>query len=109
MRHIWTHGPSTVREVHRCLSQSKPTGYTTILKLMQIMHEKGLLWRDASQRSHVYGASAKENDTQTRLVDDLMQKAFGGSARKLVMHALQAKKASKKEIAEINRLLEGLE
>jgi predicted transcriptional regulator len=84
-------------------------GYTTVLKLMQIMFEKGLVTRDDSQRSHVYKARQKEQTTQRMLVTDLLARAFGGSTEKLVMQALSAKKASKEELAEIRRLLNELE
>ena len=84
-------------------------GYTTVLKLMQIMFDKGLVTRDDSQRSHVYKARQKEQTTQRMLVTDLLTRAFGGSTEKLVMQALAAKKASKDELAEIRRLLDELE
>ena len=84
-------------------------GYTTVLKLMQIMFDKGLVTRDDSQRSHVYKARQKEQTTQRMLVTDLLARAFGGSTEKLVMQALAAKKASKDELAEIRRLLDELE
>ncbi len=84
-------------------------GYTTVLKLMQIMFEKGLVTRDDSQRSHVYKARQKEQTTQRMLVTDLLARAFGGSTEKLVMQALSAKKASKEELAEIRRMLNDLE
>ena len=101
---LWGRGPSTVREVHEKLGAR--TGYTTILKLMQIMNEKGLVVREAVGRGHVYRPASDEAHTQRRIVGDLMTKAFGGSARKLVMAALSAKKASASEIEEIKRLLE---
>ena len=84
-------------------------GYTTVLKLMQIMFEKGLVTRDDSQRSHVYKARQKEQTTQRMLVTDLLARAFGGSTEKLVMQALSTKKATKEELAEIRRLLNELE
>ena len=101
---LWGRGPSTVREVHEELGAR--TGYTSVLKLMQIMHEKGLLAREVQGRGHVYRPATDEAHTQRRIVGDLMTKAFGGSARKLVMAALSAKKASAAEIEEIKRLLE---
>jgi len=101
---LWERGPSTVREVHEQLGAR--TGYTTILKLMQIMNEKGLVSRDVQGRGHVYRPASDEAHTQRRIVGDLLQKAFGGSARKLVLAALSARKTSAAEIEEIKRLLE---
>ena len=106
---LWAQGACTVRDVHERLSQERDMGYTTVLKLMQIMFEKGLVTRDDSQRSHVYKARQKEQTTQRMLVTDLLARAFGGSTEKLVMQALAAKKASKDELAEIRRLLDELE
>jgi len=106
---MWDQGACTVRQVHDVLSQHRDMGYTTILKIMQIMFEKGLVTRDDSQRSHVYRARQKEQTTQRMLLTDLMSRAFGGSTEKLVMQALSAKKASKEELAEIRRLLNELE
>ena len=101
---LWRLGPSTVRAVHEHLGAR--TGYTTILKLMQIMTEKGLLVREAQGRGHVYRPASEEAHTQRRIVGDLMERAFGGSARKLVMAALSARKTSPQEIEEIKQLLE---
>lgn len=109
LRILWQRGPSTVREVRDALSAQRETGYTTVLKLLQIMHEKGLVERDESKRTHVYRAAHEEAETQRQLVDDLLSKAFGGSASKLVMQALSGKKASPEELAEIRRLLEEIE
>ena len=106
---LWAQGACTVRDVHERLSQDRDMGYTTVLKLMQIMFEKSLVTRDDSQRSHVYKARQKEQTTQRMLVTDLLTRAFGGSTEKLVMQALSAKKASKQELAEIRRLLNELE
>ena len=106
---LWAQGACTVRDVHEQLSQVRDMGYTTVLKLMQIMFDKGLVTRDDSQRSHVYKARQKEQTTQRMLVTDLLTRAFGGSTEKLVMQALAAKKASKDELAEIRRLLDELE
>ncbi|MEZ5318031.1 MAG: BlaI/MecI/CopY family transcriptional regulator [Vicinamibacterales bacterium] len=103
---LWTRGPSTVRQVHDALSADRETGYTTTLKLMQIMAEKGLVLRDESARSHVYAASQARGETQRQLVDHLLDRAFGGSAAALVMQALSAHPASKEEIAEIQRLID---
>ena len=106
---LWEQGESTVRAVHSVLSQSRDVGYTTVLKLMQIMWEKGLVVRDESQRSHVYKAKQREATTQKQLVRDLVQRAFGGATGKLVMQALSSKKASPEELAEIRRMLDDLE
>ena len=106
---LWRRGPSTVREVFETLGETKQTGYTTVLKFMQIMSEKGLVRRDESERAHRYEAAVPEEETQRRLVGDLLQKAFDGSARKLVLHALSADPASATELAEIRRMLDVLE
>ena len=109
LRILWTLGPSTVREVHERLCAGKPTGYTTVLKLLQIMTEKDLVLRDEKQRAHVYRARIPEDQTQTQLVRDLVDKVFAGSASRLVMHALSGKRASADELAEIRRLLDDME
>jgi BlaI family penicillinase repressor len=106
---LWALGACTVREVHERLSQDRDMGYTTVLKLMQIMFDKGLVTRDDSQRLHVYKARQQEQTPRRMLVTDLLTRAFGGSTEKLVMQALSAKKASKQELAEIRRLLNELE
>src|ERR1043165_1556532 len=105
---LWRQGPATVREVHDALSPTQGTGYTTVLKLMQLMAQKGLVVRDESQRSHVYRAASAEAQTQRRLVGELMDKAFAGSAAQLVMRALSVKRASKGELDEIRKMLEEL-
>jgi BlaI family transcriptional regulator, penicillinase repressor len=102
---LWDLGPSTVRRVHEALSR-RETGYTTTLKLMQIMAEKGLVLRDESARTHVYAANVGEADTQTQLVKDLMKRAFGGSAKALVMRALAADETSSEELREIRKLID---
>jgi predicted transcriptional regulator len=109
LRVLWEQGPSTVRAVHERLERERPTGYTTVLKLMQIMTEKGLVRRDEAARAHVYVAGVAEEQTQRRLVRDLLDRAFGGSATKLVMHALSARKASPVELARIREMLDRLE
>jgi predicted transcriptional regulator len=106
---VWRHGPSTVRGVHEKLNAARPIGYTTVLKLMQIMTEKGLLGRDENARAHVYSARAAESQTQRELVRDLIDRAFGGSAGGLVVEALQGRKTSPEEIARIRRALDSLE
>jgi predicted transcriptional regulator len=103
---LWDRGPSTVRQVFEVLSAGRDLGYTTVLKMLQIMQDKGLVVRDETERTHVYRASEAAELTQATLVDDLMERAFGGSAMKLVMHALASKKATQEELAEIRKLLE---
>ena len=105
---LWTNGPSTVRQVHETLSQSRDLGYTTALKLMQIMYEKGLLSREEDARSHTYTALVSEEDTQRNLVDRFVETAFRGSASKLVMQVLGHHKASREELDEIKNLLNSL-
>ena len=107
LRVLWDRGPSTVREVHEALRDG--SGYTTILKLMQIMTEKGLVVRDESQRAHVYSARATQEKTQRQLVTDLLDRAFGGSPAQLAMQALSTKKTSPEELAELRRLLDSLD
>lgn len=101
---LWRRGPSTVRQVLQ--EMERETGYTTVLKLMQIMTEKGLLLRDEEERSHVYRAAAPESQTLRRLAGDLLDRAFGGSAKKLLLAALSARRASDKELEEMRRLIE---
>src|SRR5438477_11684637 len=106
---LWERGPSTVRDVHDDLSSTQATGYTTILKLLQIMTEKGLVVRDESERAHVYQSRYGEQKTQRQLLADLAERAFGGSATKLVMQALSGRKASAAELNAIRELLDTLE
>ena len=107
LRVLWERGPSTVRQVHEVLARERPSAYTTALKLMQIMTEKGLVRRDETERTHIYHARLTEDQTQRQLVRDLLERAFGGSASKLVMQALSAKRASAEELGEIRKLLDG--
>ena len=109
LRVLWASGPSTVRQVHEALSNQQHTGYTTVLKLMQIMAEKGLVDRDETERAHVYHARWSEQKTQRQLVGDLLDRAFGGSSSQLVLQALSSKKASSKELAAIRQMLDELE
>ena len=109
LRILWKHQACTVREVQESLERERPTGYTTVLKLLQIMTEKGLVKRDERARAHVYVATAAEQQTQQQLVRDLLDRAFGGSATKLVMQALSAGKTSPEELARIRELLDRLE
>jgi BlaI family transcriptional regulator, penicillinase repressor len=106
LRVLWERGPSTVRQVHDVLTRERPTAYTTALKLLQIMTEKGLVRRDETDRTHVYQARLTEEQTQRQLIRDLLDRAFGGSASKLVMQALAARRASAEEIGEIRKLIE---
>jgi BlaI family transcriptional regulator, penicillinase repressor len=109
LRILWETGPATVRQVHDSLPSARPVGYTTILKLLQIMTEKGLVLRDESNRSHIYRSAIGEEQTQRQLVSDLLDRAFGGSSQKLVMQALAAKKASPEEVRQIRTLLDEME
>jgi len=110
LRVLWREGPSTVRDVHGILTRTKPgTGYTTVLKLMQIMADKGLVSRDEKNKAHVYSARNREEQTQRQLVGDLLDRVFGGSAAQLVMQALATKKANPEELAEIRHLLDEFE
>ena len=109
LRVLWERGPSTVREVTDALQEERGTGYTTALKLLQIMTEKGLVQRDDSWRAHAYEAVASAETTQRQLVTDLLDRAFGGSPRQLVLQALSAKRASREDLAEIRRMLDEFE
>jgi BlaI family penicillinase repressor len=105
LRVLWTQGPSTVRQVHDELALARATGYTTTLKLIQIMTDKGLLVRSTSGRQHVYRARQSEQAMQKRLVRDLLDRAFGGSSGRLVLQALATRPASEEDLREIRRLL----
>ncbi|TAL43436.1 MAG: BlaI/MecI/CopY family transcriptional regulator [Chitinophagaceae bacterium] len=105
---LWTKGLATVRDVHEELSKTKDAGYTTTLKLMQIMHEKGLVKRDDSMRTHVYQSAVNKEKTQKHLLNKMIDSLFGGSHTQLVIHALGNHKASPEEIEKIQRLLDGL-
>jgi predicted transcriptional regulator len=104
LRVLWSRGPCTVRQVTEALGRD--TGYTTALKLLQIMTEKGLVVRDERSRTHIYDAAYSEDETQRTLVSDLLKRAFGGSATKLVLQALASNKTSPEELAEIKRFLD---
>ena len=106
LRVLWERGPSTVRQVHDVLSRERPTAYTTALKLLQIMTDKGLVRRDETERTHIYHPRLSEEQTQRQLVRDLLDRAFGGSAAKLVMQALAARRATPEELVEIRKLIE---
>jgi len=103
---LWSLGPSTVRDVHETIARRKPTQYTTVLKTLQIMAEKGLVKRDEKQRAHIYSAARPREWTQQQLAGDLLQRAFGGSAASLMLGALAAHRASREDLAELRRFLE---
>ena len=110
LRILWDKGPSTVREVHEVMNAAEPTGYTTALKLLQVMHAKGLVERDDSQRAHIYQPSMSKDYTQHQFVTDLVTRVFDGSPSELVLHALgNTKGTSKGELAKIRQLIEELE
>ncbi|MFI5177931.1 MAG: BlaI/MecI/CopY family transcriptional regulator [Vicinamibacterales bacterium] len=106
LRVLWERGPSTVRHVHEALAGARETGYTTSLKLMQIMAEKGLVTRDESSRTHIYTARLSQDQTQRQLVSDLLDRAFGGRSAALVLQALSAHPATPEELQEIRKLIE---
>ena len=105
LRVLWSQGPSTVRDVHTELSKDRDMGYTTVLKLMQIMVEKGLVGRDERARSHTYRPLQGEGETQRCLLKELLQKAFAGSRRDLVLQVLETEPASAEELEDIRKLL----
>jgi BlaI family penicillinase repressor len=105
---LWIRGLATVREVHEDLAQTKDVGYTTTLKLMQIMHEKGLVKRDDSMRTHVYQAAVNKEKTQKHLLSKMIDSLFGGSSTQLVIQALGESKASPEELEKIQALLNNL-
>ena len=106
---IWEQNPVSVREVHSRLNESKPVKYTSVLKIMQIMFEKGMLKRDETAKAHLYRPVHSQRQTQKRLVNDLLDRAFRGSALKLVQHVLETKPASSEELAEIRRMINEVE
>jgi predicted transcriptional regulator len=109
LRVLWDRGPSTVRQVHESLTRERPSAYTTTLKMLQIMTEKGLVRRDEKDRTHIYQPRLTEEQTQRQLVRDLLDKAFRGSSSKLVMQALASRRATAEELTEIRRLIEDRE
>jgi predicted transcriptional regulator len=110
LRVLWQRGPSTVREVQEALNLVRPTGYTTVLKMLQIMTEKGLVRRNEEQRAHVYEAQFAQHQTQRQMVGDLLNRVFDGSASNLLMHALATKKgASPEELSQIRDILDEFE
>ena len=109
LRTLWTTGPATVREIQRAMNEDKPTGYTTVLKLLQIMTEKGIVERDESVRPQVYRPRNTQEHTQRQLIGDLMHRAFGGSVKALVLQALAGKKSTPAELAAMEKLLDRFE
>jgi len=103
---LWENGPSTVRRVCEALSEKKPTGYTTVLKLMQIMTSKGTLRRNEEQRAHVYEACLPPEKTKRQFAADVLERVFEGSASELMMHALQGRRTSHAEIEQLRRILD---
>ena len=107
LRILWDRGPSTVRQVHDILGRERQAAYTTALKLLQIMTEKGLVERDERDRTHIYRARLSEETTQRQLVRDLVDRAFAGSSSKLVLQALASKRASAEELRDIRKAIDG--
>ena len=106
---LWKHGPLTVREVHEMLNAKKDIGYTTTLKVMQRMHEKNMLTRETSERSHLYKTAIAEEETQSMFLDRILQSAFGGSSLKLVLRTLGNKSVSKDDLIKIRDYIEKIE
>jgi BlaI family transcriptional regulator, penicillinase repressor len=106
---LWEVGPRSVRDIQGILNETKPTGYTTVLKMLQIMTEKGLVERDENVRPQIYRAKYSQEQTQRHLLSDLVQRAFGGSVKALVMQALATKKSSAKDLEAIEKLLDRIE
>jgi predicted transcriptional regulator len=106
---LWSRGPSTVRDVHETIVKRKPAQYTTVLKTLQIMAEKGLVRRDENQRAHIYQAARPREWTQRQLAGDLLERGFAGSAKSLLVGALSARKASPKELLELRKFLDDYE
>ena len=106
---LWSRGPSTVREIHEIIAKRKPTQYTTVLKLIQIMSGKGLVQRDEKQRAHICEAARPREWTQRQLAGDLLRRAFNGSTKSLMLGALSARKTTKGELAELRKLLDEYE
>lgn len=109
LRVLWEGGPRSVRDIQRILNESRPTGYTTVLKLIQIMTDKGLVERDESQRPQIYRARYSQEQTQRQLLRDLLDRAFGGSVKELVLQALATKRSTPEELEAIEKLLDRFE
>ncbi len=106
---LWEHGPSSVRQVNDILNEKREVGYTTALKIMQIMTEKALVSRDTKNRTHIYHSAVKENDTQKSLLDSFIEKTYRGSAMRLVMQALGNQSASREELEKLKAIINELE
>jgi predicted transcriptional regulator len=106
LRVLWEKGPSTVREVHEAVNQQRPVGYTSVLKIFQIMTEKGLVEREEAGKAHIYHAVVSQKATQNQMLRDLSERLFSGSAAQLAMHALSMEQASSEELDELRRLIE---
>lgn len=109
LRILWDHGPATVRDVHDRIAEERDVGYTSVLKTLQNMHEKGFVLRDESERAHIYAARAQPEGTERRLVADFADRFFGGSASRLVMRALSRERTSSEELERIRRYLDEIE
>lgn len=109
LRVLWRHGPGSVRDIQSWLAPERESGYTTVLKLLQIMAGKGLVTRDERERAHVYRAASAQEETQRQLVHDLLERAFDGSASQLIQQALSGRRASREEMNEIRRMLDRAE
>jgi predicted transcriptional regulator len=109
LRALWDKGPGSVREIQAALNETKPTGYTTVLKMLQIMTEKGLVERDETVRPQIYRARYSQEQTQRQLLKDLVQRAFGGSVKALVMQALATKKSTAEDLEAIEKMLDRFE
>jgi len=109
LRVLWDEGPRSVRDIQATLNESRPTGYTTVLKMLQIMTEKGLVERDETVRPQIYRPQYSQDRTQRQLLRDFIQRAYGGSVKSLVLHALSTKKSSAKDLEAIEKLLEKFE
>lgn len=109
LRILWAQGPATVRQVHEALGEQREIGYTSVLKLLQIMTTKGLVRRDETQRAHVYEAQHPATEMKRQLAGDMLRKVFGGSASELMMHALEGRPTSKQELEDLRRLLDEYE
>jgi len=109
LQELWRNGPSTVRTVHEVLSKRRSLVYTTVLKAMQVMHEKGILNRDDSSRSHIYSPAIEEEATKSRLLDSVVNQVFGGSAAEMAMHALSKGRTSSEELKKLQELLDTIE
>ena len=109
LRVLWEHGPCTVRQVHEAMGEEKSVGYTSVLKLLQIMTTKGLVCRNEDQRAHIYEAQHPATEMKRELASDVLRKVFGGSAREMMMHALDGRQTSKQELDDLRRLLDQYE